>query len=82
MGEEHRHNIYTLSTLKFRYKYEKCYLNPGVGEPWAGHVSAISEFATILNARESTMLENFGLADPIGSGENSNLNHVTPECGQ
>ena len=43
------------------------YLNEGVGEPWAGHVREIPNPADILKADKSTIDENFGLADPIGS---------------
>jgi hypothetical protein len=43
------------------------YLNEGVGEPWAGHVNEIPSPADILKADRSTIEENFGLADPMGS---------------
>jgi len=43
------------------------YLNEGVGEPCAGQVREIPNPADILKADKSTMDENFGLADPIGS---------------
>ena len=45
------------------------YLNEGVGYPWAGHVNEIPSPADILKADKSTMEENFGLAEPIGSEE-------------
>jgi hypothetical protein len=38
-----------------------------MGEPWAGQVNDIPNPADILKADSSTIEENFGLADPIGS---------------
>ena len=42
-------------------------MNEGTGEHWAGQVKEIPDPADILKADRSTMEENLGLADPIGS---------------
>ena len=35
--------------------------------PWAGHVKAMFELRVLVMVRESSLLENFGFVDPIGS---------------
>ena len=49
------------------------YLNDGLGEPWAGHVNAMSFPNDFVNFDESKILANFGFAEPIGSKMNYNL---------
>ena len=43
------------------------YLNEGIGAPWAGHVNAMPEFKGSVNFDDSSLLANFGFAEPIGS---------------
>ena len=43
------------------------YLKLGIGVPWAGHVKAILELTFLVNPWKSTLLENFGFVDPMGS---------------
>ena len=50
-------------------KNTKQYLNDGSGSPWAGQVIAKLWPNDFLNADESTMDENLGLVNPIGSIE-------------
>ena len=45
----------------------KSYLNVGMGEPCAGHVSAMPVSLFSLNVEDSSFDENFGLEDPMGS---------------
>ena len=42
-------------------------LKLGIGVPWAGQVKAIFELRDLVMVRESSLLENFGFVDPIGS---------------
>ena len=42
-------------------------LKLGIGVPWAGQVKAIFELRVLVMVRESSLLENFGFVDPIGS---------------
>ena len=50
-------------------KKNKWYLNDGSGSPWAGQVIAKLWPDDFLNADESTIDENLGLLNPIGSME-------------
>ena len=43
------------------------YLNEGIGAPWAGQVKAMPEFKGSVNFDDSSLLANFGFAEPIGS---------------
>ncbi len=42
-------------------------LKLGIGVPWAGQVKAMFELSVLVMVCESSLLENFGFVDPIGS---------------
>ena len=42
-------------------------LNAGIGEPWAGQVSAIEDFDILINVNDFDSSENLGFAPPTGS---------------
>ena len=47
--------------------FQVVYLYDGIGRPWAGHVKATPLPVDLVNPENSTIEENFGLADPTGS---------------
>ena len=49
----------------------------GIGSPWAGQVKATPNPVDLVKPENSTMEENFGLADPTGSEYNKEQIHKT-----
>ena len=52
---------------KFKTRQNLNYLKLGIGVPCAGQVKAILDVRVLVIVCESTLLENFGFVDPMGS---------------
>ena len=53
------------------------YLNAGIGEPCAGQVMAMPLSLLSLKVEDSSLDENFGLDDPMGSKHGKILKHLS-----